>query len=242
MQRRSLITLVLATAALGPLAPAHAHGKLRSDPDFPNIPYASWTDDEPLYRLYPGDEVDFQVGSAPELNKIVTVLPDGRISLPLIGPVMAANRTIEDLQAALKEAYSHQLVRPDVMVSLRTAQPLKVFVGGEVDHAGVIDMTGDLDALRAIFMAGGFRNSAKRNEVVIIRRGPNGRAMMRTVDMARALRDPAHADLVPLRRFDIVYVPKSGVAEAGVFVQQYFRDLTPVNFGFSYALGAGAIP
>ena len=42
---------------------------------------------------------------------------------------------------------------------------------------------------------------------------------------------------MPLRRFDIVYVPRTGVAAAGVFVQQYFRDLAPIQFGFSYALG-----
>ena len=43
-------------------------------------------------------------------------------------------------------------------------------------------------------------------------------------------------DLVPLRRFDIVYVPRSAVAEAALFIQQYFRDLSPIQFGFSYAL------
>jgi polysaccharide export outer membrane protein len=43
-------------------------------------------------------------------------------------------------------------------------------------------------------------------------------------------------DLVPLRRFDIVYVPRTGVASAGLFVQQVFRDLAPAPIGFSYAL------
>ena len=58
--------------------------------NFSNIPYASWTNDEPQYRLYPGDEVDVVVPSAPELNKTVTVQPDGRVTLPLIAPQMAA--------------------------------------------------------------------------------------------------------------------------------------------------------
>jgi polysaccharide export outer membrane protein len=42
---------------------------------------------------------------------------------------------------------------------------------------------------------------------------------------------------VPLRRFDVVYVPRTTIAEAGVFVQQYFRDVTPVEFGFNYTVG-----
>jgi protein involved in polysaccharide export with SLBB domain len=242
MQRRRLLAAFLVSAALAPLAGAPALGRQRQDPGFPNIGYATWSDDEPAYRLYPGDEVDFQVGSAPELNKILIVQPDGRVSLPLVGSVMAADRSVDDLQARIVEAYGRTLLRPDVTVALRTAQPLKVFVGGEVSKPGVYDMPGDLDALRAVILAGGFTNSAKRGEVVIIRRGPGGRPMMRTADMGKALRDPAHIDLVPLRRFDIVYVPKSGVAEAGQFVQQYFRDLTPVTLGFSYALGSGIVP
>ena len=123
-------------------------------------------------------------------------------------------------------------------VSIKTAGPLKVFVGGEVDKPGVYDMVGDTDALRAIVEAGGFKTSARETQVVIIRKGPNGRAMMRTVDLKAALRDPSGRDLVPLRRFDIVYVPRSRIAEAGLFVQQYVRDLVPGQMGFNYAFGA----
>ena len=45
---------------------------------FSNIPYASWSDYEPPYRFYPGDEIEVSLPSAPELNKTVTVqiLPD----------------------------------------------------------------------------------------------------------------------------------------------------------------------
>ena len=59
--------------------------------------------------------------------------------------------------------------------------------------------------------------------------------MVRRADLLKGLK-AAGADLVPLRRFDIVYVPRSGVANAGLFVQQWFRDLSPIQFGFNYAL------
>jgi len=120
-----------------------------------------------------------------------------------------------------------------VQVSVKTATPLKIFVGGEVGNPGVYDMAGDGDALRAIIQAGGFKSTSRRNQVVIIRRGPNGRAMMRTADLLKGLSRPGEADLVPLRRFDIVYVPRSGVAEGGLFMQQYFRDLLPVSFSYA---------
>lgn len=203
---------------------------------FNNIPYASWSDYEPPYRFYPGDEIEVSLPSAPELNKTVTVQPDGRISLPLIPAVMAADRTIPELQGALSQSYAGLLLRPAVDVAPKAA-PLKVFVGGEVGNPGIFDMAGDADALRAVIQAGDFKTTANRDNVIILRRGPDGRGMMRTVKLGKGLRNP-NADLVPLRRFDIVYVPRSGVANAGLFIQQYFRDLSPIQFGFSYALGA----
>lgn len=204
--------------------------------DFANIPYATWSDYEPPYRFYPGDEIEIAFPSAAELNKTVTVQPDGRISMPLIPAVMAADRTVDELRGALSDAYASQLLRPYVDVTPKAA-PLKVFVGGEVGNPGVYDMQGDGDALRAIIQAGDFKTTANRKEVILLRRGPDGRGMMRTIDLAKGLKN-ARADLAPLRRFDIVYVPRSGVANAGLFIQQYFRDLSPIQFGFSYALGA----
>jgi polysaccharide export outer membrane protein len=126
------------------------------------------------------------------------------------------------------------LLRPDVTVAVR-AQPLKVFVGGEVGKPGVYDMPGDIDALRAIIEAGGFADTAKKREVVIIRRARDGRPMMRTVNLNQALAGERGAELVPLRRFDIVYVPKTGLADLAAVMTQV-RNALPVEF--TYAFGS----
>ena len=202
---------------------------------FQDIGYATWSDDEPDYRLYPGDELDIAVPTAPELNKTVVIQPDGRVSLPLVGPVMVADRTTLEAQDALDAAYSSQLRRPEVYVTVKTAGPLKVFVGGEVDKPGVYDMPGDINALQAVIQAGSFKPTANRDQVVIIRRGPDGRPMMRTVNLKQGVSEPGRTDLVPLRRFDIVYVPRTGLASAGIFMQQ-IKDLIPGNVGFDYAV------
>ncbi len=221
-----------------PPAPQRAAQGPRSD--FTDIGYASWTEEEPSYRIYPGDELEVTVPSAPELNKTQVVPPDGRLTLPLIAPVMAADREIPQLQAILTQAYSSQLLRPQVNVAIKTAGPLKVYVGGEVNNPGMYDMAGDGDALRAIIQAGGFKSTGAKNQVVVIRRSGDGQPMMRTTNLGGGLRGGRSAvssDLVPLRRFDIVYVPRTSAAEAAQFVQTYFRDLSPIQFGFTYPIG-----
>jgi polysaccharide export outer membrane protein len=231
------LTAVLPLSALAAKSPSAAAAAAQ----FPNIGYATWTDSEPDYRLFPGDAVDISFPFAPELDRSVVVQPDGRIAMPLIPPVMAANRSVAQLEDALAAAYAGQLREPQVDVSLKLALPLRVFVGGEVGKPGAYDMEGDMDALRAVFDAGGFTDHAKKTQVVIIRRGPGGRPMMRTVNLGAPLKGPGQSDFVPLRRYDIVYVPKSSIAEAGVFVQQYIRDLIPGQVGFDYSIGATAI-
>lgn len=201
--------------------------------EFMSIPYATWNEDEPGYRLYPGDVLDVAVPSAPELARSVTVEPDGRITLPLIPQAMAADRSIPELQAALTQAYATQLRFPQVEVTVKSSTPLKVFVGGEVDKPGVYDMPGDIDAVQAVVMAGGFKISANTSQVVIIRRGPGGRPMMRVADLRTAIFAARRGDAVPLRRFDIIYVPRSTIAEVGVFVQQYLRDTLPIQFTYA---------
>ena len=226
----------LALAACASDGPEPLTGAPRPSARFANIDYATWSSDEPAYRLYPGDEIDVQTPSAPELNKTVTVQPDGRVSLPLLAPLMVADRSASDVEAIISHAYASQLLRPEVIVTVKAA-PLKVFVGGEVDKPGVYDMPGDINALQAVIMAGGFKVSAKRDQVVIIRRGSGGRPMMRTANLRLGITDPSHTDAVPLRRFDVVYVPRTSIAEAGMFVQQYFRDISPVQLGFDYTVG-----
>lgn len=197
---------------------------------FADIGYATWRDDEPEYRLYPGDQLEVSVLSAPELNRSVTVQPDGRITLPLIPATMVADRSAPQVEAMLNAAYASQLVRPLVSVQVKQATSLKVFVGGEVDKPGVYDMPGDINALQAVIMAGGLKSSARSRQVVILRRGPQGEPMMRTLDLKAATRDP-NRDAVPLRRFDVVFAPRSTISEVGVFVSQ-IRDALPVQFSY----------
>ncbi len=245
--RRNLLAMVGLAALSGcstpslpsmPLPPrASFYGGPHPTGDFAPIPYASFNDDEPGYRFYFGDVLDIAVPSAPELARTVTVQPDGRISMPLIPQVMAADRSVPELQAMLTQAYATQLRHPDVEVSVKQAAPLQIFVAGQVKTPGVYTMPGDINALQGIVLAGDFIPGARRNEVVIIRRGPGGRPMMRVVDLRRAIYGPANSDAVPLRRFDIIYVPKTTLQAIGEVVTE-IRNALPIQF--QYVIGGNS--
>jgi len=196
---------------------------------FPEIGFADWSEAEPEYVLYPGDEIEIATPTAVELTRTQKVGPDGRISLPLVGQLMAADRTIAELEADASAAYASQLRRPLVEVTLKTAGPIRVWVDGEVRTPGVYEMTGDLDAYQAVIQAGGFLPTAKQGEAALIRRGRGGVRMMRAIDLR-----PRRGEIVALRRGDIIFVPRSTLGEVANFVS-LFRNALPV--GFSYAIG-----
>jgi protein involved in polysaccharide export with SLBB domain len=196
---------------------------------FPEIGFSDWSDDEPEYVLYPGDEIEIATPTAVELTRTQRIGPDGRVSLPLVGQLMAADRTIAELEADASTAYASQLRRPMVEVTLKTAGPIRVWVGGEVRTPGMIEMTGDLDAYQAVIQAGDFLPGAKQGEVALIRRGRGGVRMLRAVDLR-----PRRGEVVALRRGDIIYVPRTELAEVANWVTQ-FRNALPI--GFTYAIG-----
>jgi protein involved in polysaccharide export with SLBB domain len=196
---------------------------------FPEIGFSDWSDDEPEYVLYPGDEIEIATPTAAELTRTQRIGPDGRVSLPLVGQLMAGDRTIAELEADASTAYAGQLRRPTVEVTLKTAGPIRVWVGGEVRNPGMIEMTGDLDAYQAVIQAGDFLPGAKQDQVALIRRGRGGTRMLRAVDLR-----PRRGEVVALRRGDIIYVPRTELAEVANWVTQ-FRNALPI--GFSYAIG-----
>ena len=227
MDRRHLLFALASAGALTACSGVAGLGGPAQTPDFPDIAFADWTDAEPEYLVYPGDELDIQTPTAPELNRAVRVGPDGRITMPLVGQIMAADRSLPELEASLAEAYASQLRHPMVEVTLTQAGPMKVWVDGEVRTPGVYDMPGDIEAWQAVIMAGGFLPSARRGQVALIRRGPGNVRMMRVVDLSGP-----RTTAVALRRSDIIYVPRTTLAELAVFFTQV-RESLPVSFSYS---------
>lgn len=199
--------------------------------------FAAWQATDPAYRFFPGDSIEIIVHSAPELNRTAEIGPDGRVVLPLIGNVMVASQTDAEIANTIADVYAQSvLVSPIVEVRRAALGPQNIVVGGEVTSPGLVEMTGPIGALEAVMLAGGFRNSAARGDVVVLRRQPGGRLMMRVVNLHDALEARAGADNVQLRRHDIVFVPRSTIAEVTNFVEQYVYGILPLDQALSFAI------
>ena len=187
-----------------------------------------------FYLLAPGDELDVIVHTAPELNRTVTIGPDGRFRMPYSGPILAAARTVDEVRDGGQFAMSRELNDPDIDVLLVGTPSQRVFVGGDVTNPGLFDMPGLIDPLQAIIMAGGVTNEGRANTVVLMRRMPGGEVKSAVLDLKAGIYDPSLADWAPLRRFDIVYVTRKPIANQNLFVRQYIRDALPIDFSLFY--------
>jgi protein involved in polysaccharide export with SLBB domain len=181
------------------------------------------------YRMLPGDELEIRYYNNPELDTQQPVRPDGLVSLPYVGQVRAAGRTPEELEGLLVEDYRAELTQPDISVIVQEYAPQRVYVGGEVVSPAAIDIHGPLTTFQAIQEAGGFRDTARVRQVVVMRQAADGQWLGRAVDL-RDVRSGANpsADIF-LRPTDIVFVPRTNIASVNQFVRQYVRDASPIN-------------
>ncbi|HNY64790.1 MAG TPA: polysaccharide biosynthesis/export family protein [Deltaproteobacteria bacterium] len=187
------------------------------------------------YVLQPYDVVEVKFLNNPELNETVTIRPDGRISLQMVDEIRAAGLTPAQLDDLLTQKFNLLLNKAMITVVVRTFTSDRVYVGGEVKRPQVLVLTGRMNALQAIFMAGGFKPDARKSEVIIVSRGPDNRPVARKVNLSRALKGTLDYEEYRLRPFDVVYVPRTTLASLGRFMTHIYRLLPPqVSFWFTY--------
>jgi len=126
------------------------------------------------YILGPEDVLEITVWRNVDLSKTVTVRPDGRISLPLIGDVSAVGKTTvqlaEEISAKLKEYKEN----PQVTILVKEVNSYAIYVLGEVAHPGKFPLKSKTTLLQAVTVAGGFTPTAARNKIVVFRFAKDG--------------------------------------------------------------------
>ena len=172
------------------------------------------------YRIQIGDQLGILFTFNERLDQEVKVRADGRISLPLIDDIQAADVPPRELASALEGLYADQIEKPAISVILRVSAQ-RVFVFGEVTEGGQVPWVPELTALQAAAQVGGFTDRSRLTKVVLIRRDQAA-----VIDLKAALLNPK-VDVF-LEPYDTLYVPLSGVAQVNRWIDQYIRRNIPI--------------
>ena len=122
------------------------------------------------YVIGPADVLQIIVWKEPDLSRPVTVRFDGMVTFPLLGDILAAGRTPAQLAASLTEGLRRFVESPRVTVGLEQANSARLYVLGQVNKSGEFPLGAPTTVLQALALAGGFKDFAKTDAIVIVRR------------------------------------------------------------------------
>jgi polysaccharide export outer membrane protein len=153
--------------------PAKTAGPAVTDPakvGGPAITPAS-TVDNASYVIGPDDQIMVRVWGDDRLSGQLLVRPDGRVSINLIGEVVASGKTPEQLAKDIEEVLRQKeiLTRPNVTVNVTQVLSKKYMLNGEVNKPGSVPLTTPTTVMEALVQAGGFRDFADKKHIQIIR-------------------------------------------------------------------------
>jgi polysaccharide export outer membrane protein len=158
------------------------------------------------YRIGPGDLLEISVWKEPALTKVTTVLPDGRVSFPLIGQIKAEGLTVEMLRQRIEEKLLPFVPDPNLNVAVQQINSLFVYVVGKVHQSGRLELNTHIDVLQALAMAGGLNPFAETDKIKIFRK-TGGQTRIFDFDYDAVAEGEGLSQNIRLQRGDVIVVP-----------------------------------
>jgi polysaccharide export outer membrane protein len=200
----SLAVALLTTAPAVARAQSRAATPARPAPaQAQAVPDASRPTD---YTIGPEDVLGIVFWREPEMSGDVTVRPDGRITIPVIGEMQAAGRRPEELQAEIVTAASKYISGVNVVVVVRAINSRKIFVTGRVTTPGTHPIMGPLTVIQAIALAGGLTEYADPKNITILRI-ENGKSRTMNFNYQDIARGKSLEQNIQLKPGDTIVVP-----------------------------------
>jgi polysaccharide export outer membrane protein len=172
------------------------------------------------YTIGQGDVLEISVWQHPELDRTVTVRPDGRMSFSLIGDVNASGLTPAELDKVITEKLSEYVQNPEVTVVITSIKSNQILILGQVTRPGAYPMEESLTALEAVAIAGGYTESAGLKRVTVTRQSPRRTPKVIKVNLKKVITKGDRSRDVILEPGDVVHVPKK--ASAWTIFDRYF--------------------
>jgi polysaccharide biosynthesis/export protein len=180
------------------------------------------------YQLRAGDSFSISFPFTPELNQEeVHVQPDGYVALESVGEVSVGGKTLPELRELIQTSYSSIVSPQKITVELKEFEKPYFSVGGEVGHPGKFELRGDTTVIEAVTIAGGFRETAKHSQVLLLRRISDQWMEAKKLDMKKMLAAGNLSEDLHLRSGDMVYVPKNALSKIKPFLPVPGIGLTP---------------
>ncbi len=154
------------------------------------------------------------------------------IDLPFIKPI-AVDMPLEQIRANIKNQYLNKFGKlVSVVVNVSKAKTASVFVMGEVNHPGRVEISTSFTPLTAIAATGGMLETADSEAIKVIRYSSKDEYKQWSFDLTRDLNDPeAMHHRFKLQDHDIVLINRSGVADWNIWIDRYIRRMIPINMG-----------
>jgi len=131
------------------------------------------------YRLHAGDKLDVSVWKETEMQKPAIVIPpDGKISFPLAGQILAAGRSVAEVRQDIEDHLKKYIPEPVVTVSIVETGGNVAYVIGQVNKPGAFALNPRINVLQALSLAGGGTAFAKLDSVIVIRRSQEGQRVL----------------------------------------------------------------
>jgi len=125
--------------------------------------------DDPNYVIGPEDELIVNVWREADISRSVPVRPDGKISLPLLNDVQASGLTPMQLGAEITTRLKKFIADPQVTIIVSRVNSQRIYIVGEVGHAGAFTLVPNMTVLEALSSAGGCSVFAKQTKIYILR-------------------------------------------------------------------------
>ena len=149
--------------------PASEPSGEKAKPALPAKPAGEPAETPGGYIIGPGDLLDILVWKDETLTRVVYVLPDGRISFPLIGEVTAAGKTIYQVKKELEGKLGRYVPDAIISVDVKQVNSFLIYVLGRVNTPGRFVLNTNVNVLQALAIAGGLHPFAKKGKIKIFR-------------------------------------------------------------------------
>ncbi len=170
------------------------------------LPASAAAQDPQRYVIGPGDILDISVWKDEAQSKIITVLPDGTIALPLIGEIEAAGKTVGQLKEEVRNKVKRFVADPVLTVIVQQTNSMMIYVIGKVKQPGRFPINTNINVLQALSIAGGLNPFAKRDKIQIMRE-INGETTIFPFNYDNVSLGKELSQNLTLQRGDIVVVP-----------------------------------